>query len=282
MQHRGQPDCLIAENEDEALKTVYDRHSGSDFDAELEEGKDAIKEMMQMMLGVELEGDVDLRSPEKLFVQVSEKMQQKMAQEEQVHAARCATRKKSARTLAEEKQAQEDAQNVSKSLQDVYWKLVSTLHPDKESEPAERTRKTQLMQQANSAYEKNDLLRLLELRLAAEEIDQARINALTETRLTHYNTILSERSKELGREMAMMCGLLAMHFDIPEHALSTPDQALQSLGAQIQKMKQDILKLKEDLTTFQEIKPLKQFLKAYRLTPRSPLVEAAREMGVYI
>ncbi len=256
---------LIAENDDEALKAIYNRHSEGDFDTELEEEKDAIK-----------------GSPEHLFVQVGEKMQQKRAQEKQIQQKQCATRKKSARTLAKEKRTQEEAQRMSQSFQEVYRKLASALHPDKKPDPSERARKTQLMQQVNIAYEKKDLLRLLELQLAAEQIDQTRINTLSETRLAHYNKILSEQSRELESEVAMMGGLLAIHFDILEDTLSTPDRALDSSDAAIQRMKRDILELKADLAAFQEIKNLKQFLKAYRIAPRSPLIEAAREMGVYM
>jgi hypothetical protein len=45
-------------------------------------------------------------------------------------------------------------------------------HPDREPDPHERERKTALMQRANHAYGKNDLLKLLELQLELEHIDQ--------------------------------------------------------------------------------------------------------------
>ncbi|CCD30160.1 Putative Heat shock protein DnaJ domain protein [Candidatus Glomeribacter gigasporarum BEG34] len=273
---------LMVENENETLKAIYNRHSESDFDADLEEGKEALKEMMRRMLGVELEGEIDLRSPEQMFAQLGEKMQEKIAEEKRLQQERRDRRKKSAKTLAKEKQAQEEAQRISQSLQEVYRKLASSLHPDKELDCVERARKTALMQQVNTAYEKKDLLRLLELQLAAEQIDLARLNTLTEARLAHYNTLLNEQSKELACEVGMLRSVLAMHFDTPEEALSLPDQALAFLDAQIQKMKGDILKLKADLSAFQDMKTLKKFLKSYVIQSKSPLAETARAMGIYM
>src|SRR5260363_169051 len=164
--HAENGQCLYYVHE--TLKAIYNRHSESDFDSELEEGKEVIKEMMQAMLGVELEGEIDLRAPEQMFAQAGEKMQRKMVQEEQLQQEQQAKRQKSARTLAKEQRAKEAAQHISKSLQEVYRKLASSLHPDKELDLAERMRKTELMQQLNTAYEKKDLLHLLELQLTAE------------------------------------------------------------------------------------------------------------------
>lgn len=273
---------LMVEDDNKTLKAIYNRHSETDFDAELEEGKEAIKEMMQAILGVELDGEIDLRSPEHLFSQVGEQMQQKMEQEARSQQEPHKPRKKSAKTLAKEKRAQEEAQTLSKSIQEVYRKLASSLHPDKEPDPSERDRKTQLMQQVNTAYEKKDLLRLLELQLEAEQINQTTINTLNETRLAHYNKILSEQSKELEAEVLMMRGLLTMRLDIPEEALSTPDRLLQSLDVGIRSIKRTILGLQGDLAAFQDTRKLKQFLKSFRPASRSPLAEAAREMGVTI
>ena len=57
------------------------------------------------------------------------------------------------------------ALEASQSVRDVYRKLVSALHPDREADGAERERKTALMQRANQAYERNDLLELLDDRV---------------------------------------------------------------------------------------------------------------------
>ncbi len=262
---------LIIENNDETLKGIYNKHSDIDFDAQYEEDNDEFKRMAKEIFGIELDAEMDLSSPEDLFEQVGEKMQQKIEQEEQAqqeHLRSSKTRKKSAKTMAKEKQQQEEAKNISKSLQEVYRKLASSLHPDREQDPAERDRKTALMKQVNNAYETKDLLRLLELQLEAEQIDQATIKTMTQTRLKHYNQILSEQSKELQGEISMICYDLAMRFGIAQKALSTPIKIMRILEADIQAIKQDILKLQNDLVSFQDVKNIKNFLKPYSPAPQ--------------
>ncbi|RYZ11082.1 MAG: J domain-containing protein, partial [Comamonadaceae bacterium] len=85
-----------------------------------------------------------------------------------------AARRRSAAAARRRKQAQ---QEVSQSLRDVYRRLASVLHPDREQDPQQRERKTALMQQANQAYADDNLLALLELQLQAEQIDAAHLAA---------------------------------------------------------------------------------------------------------
>jgi hypothetical protein len=112
---------VIVKNDDEDLKRIYNRHSGSDFDAEAEEEKGAMKAMMEDISGVDLGDDIDFRSPESMMAHVGEKMLQKLEQEEQVrqeHKARGEKRKKSATALSKEAQQQAEAQNISQSIRD--------------------------------------------------------------------------------------------------------------------------------------------------------------------
>ncbi|WP_262471530.1 J domain-containing protein, partial [Clostridioides difficile] len=85
-----------------------------------------------------------------------------------------------------EAREQEEQAQISLSIREVYRKLASALHPDRETDPQERDRKTRLMQRVNEAYDKNNLLQLLELQLELDHIDQRSINHISEARLTHY------------------------------------------------------------------------------------------------
>jgi curved DNA-binding protein CbpA len=42
-------------------------------------------------------------------------------------------------------------------VREVFRKLASELHPDRETDPAEHARKTELMQRVNQAYKAGDL-----------------------------------------------------------------------------------------------------------------------------
>jgi hypothetical protein len=263
---------LIVENDSDELKKIYNKHSGCDFDTEVEAESASMKSIMEGLFGVDLGDDFDLRSPEKIMAQLDEKMHHKLTQEEQGRqhfSERPAPRKKTAKALAKEAREQEEAQNVSQSIRDVYRKLASALHPDREPDLSERNRKTALMQRVNVAYGNNDLLTLLELQLEVEQIDQSAMNTLSEDRLKYYNKILSEQADELQQEVSAVAFSFGMRFDLPPVDLSSPDAALRNLEYDIEDIQQDIAGIKDDLISFQDVKNIKAWLRAYRRTPKS-------------
>lgn len=58
------------------------------------------------------------------------------------------------------------------------------------------------MQQANQAYDRNDLLTLLTLQLDLEQIDSSHLASLPDDRLLHYNQVLKEQLAALVQEVA--------------------------------------------------------------------------------
>jgi len=68
-------------------------------------------------------------------------------------------------------QRDQAAQGGTRAVREVFRKLASELHPDRETDPAEHARKTELMQRVNQTYKAGDLLALLELQLSIEQID---------------------------------------------------------------------------------------------------------------
>jgi hypothetical protein len=262
---------LIA-NGNEDLKSIYNKYSETDFDAEADEANEAIKFMMEDMLGVELGEDVDFSSPEKMFEHVGEQMRQKQAEEEkyqQEYEERRSKRKKSAKELAKEARQQAEEQHVSQSIREVFRKLASALHPDREQDPVERTRKTALMQRVNVAYGNKDLLQLLELQLEVEQIDQTTINAISEDRLKHYNKVLAEQSSELQQEIDEVGFSFRARFNFAPSGSLSPMTAMHQLQADIKHIQDDIAMLERDLASFQNIKNLKAWLKTYRISRQS-------------
>ncbi|NML44505.1 J domain-containing protein [Ramlibacter sp. G-1-2-2] len=122
---------------------------------------------------------------------------------EQQAAAAAAQREARAaqrRAASVQKRRQQEEQAVSQSLRDVYRRLASALHPDREPDAQQRARKTALMQQANQAYADENLLALLELQLQAEQIDAAHLASVDRRRLQHYVTVLQEQLADLQAE----------------------------------------------------------------------------------
>jgi hypothetical protein len=262
---------LAAERDDADLKNIYNKHSGSDFDAEETAAMEGMKSMLEDVMGVELGDDLDMSSPEELFKRAQAHMHEQRAQYEadrQAHEERQAKRKKTAKQIAKETQQLAEEQQTSQSIRELYRKLASALHPDREPDPQERDRKTLLMQRINQAYDQKNLLLLLELQLELEHIDQAAINSITAGRLKHYNKILKEQLNELEHEIFLTEDMFKAQFGISPFARISPRTIMRNLATDILGIQHAIRELKDDLLAFQDIKKIKAWLKEMRRQPK--------------
>ena len=261
---------LVAARNDGELKAVYNKHSRSDFDSEEAASIKGMKAILEDALGVELGDDLDMSSPEDIMKRAKAQIDEMQAREDaerQAWEERRARRKKSAKQLAKEAQQQAEAQQISQSIREVYRKLASVLHPDRETDPQERDRKTALMKRANLAYDKKDLLQLLELQLELEHIDQASIGQISEERLKHYNTILKDQHIELAQEILHVEGEFKARFGIDPFVRVSPGNIMSHLKNDIRNIQFTLRDLGNDLLALNDIKKFKAWLKEMRRRP---------------
>jgi curved DNA-binding protein CbpA len=90
------------------------------------------------------------------------------------------------------------------SLRSIYRKLASVLHPDRESDPEERARKTALLQRANQSYKNGDLLALLGLQLEISMVDAAHLSALDDAQIKDYVRALKAQLADLEAEINLI------------------------------------------------------------------------------
>jgi hypothetical protein len=255
---------ILSSREDVELEAVYNKHCGFDNDVgSINEMKSELEEI----LGMELGDDFDLNSPELAAKRIQEQMDAFFAQlntEHQAQQARQSKRKKSAKQLAKEALQQAEAQEVSLSIREVYRKLVSTLHPDREPDLQERERKTALMQRVNQAYEKKNLLLLLKLQLELEQIDPSVVNNISEERLKHYNIILRDQLAELDQEVRHVENDFLDQYGLTPFMRVSPNTIMRDLTAEIANVKLTIREINKDLHSFEDIKKFKSWLKEMR------------------
>jgi hypothetical protein len=264
----GMAGDLAVERNDEELKNIYNKHSGSDLDKEAAASLNGLKSMLEDVIGIDLGDDLDMSSPEEIFKRAQAHMHEQQTQfeaERQAFAEQQAKRKKTAKQIAKESKQQAEEQQTSQSIRELYRKLASALHPDREPDPEERERKTGLMQRINQAYDKKNLLLLLELQLELEHIDQTTINNISSNRLKHYNKILKEQLNELEHEIFVTEDVFKSQFGLSPFERLTPSTLMRNLAAEIVGIQQAIRELKSDLLAFQDIKKLKAWLKGMRL-----------------
>ena len=258
---------LIGAHGDPMLKPIHDRHADTAYDRQAEVDMEGMKVMMQEMLGAEFVDDLDTSSPEEFLKHASEKFEKLRDEADaraQAREERRAKRKKTPKQLAAEARKEAAQAEISQSVREVYRKLASALHPDREPDAEERTRKTALMQRVNEAYAKRNLLQLLELQLELEHIDQKTIDGLSEERLAHYNSVLREQLGELDRELSDIGDRFRGTYGFPYGPLTIPERAMQDLDAELEHRQHMVREIEKDLHTFDDIKKTKTWLKALK------------------
>ena len=189
-------ELLATCGDDAALKDLYAKHGEVDFDTEQREAARAMKELTEELTGLDL-GDDEIHTQDDLLERMRQSMQERAAADQARAGARAARGRKN----AAQQRREAEAQQATQSVREIFRKLASALHPDRESDERQHQAKTALMQRVNQAYAANDLLALLELQLEIEQIDPSHIANAGEARLKHYNKVLSEQLANLKGEI---------------------------------------------------------------------------------
>lgn len=279
--------CTLAEDllsdgdgDDAEVEAIYRKYVGDDlFGPDDEEGDDTMaREFLESALGMSLGDDIDTSSPEAMLASLQAKMAEQAAKEEAAAEEEQANRKpskraKSSKAAAREEKQQAEQQRLQQSVREIYRKLASALHPDRETDAAERDRKTVLMQRVNVAYAANDLLGLLELQLEVEQLDQNGLDNLPEERIKQYIWILQEQVIELERDNNGLAFVMAMELGIESAVRPTPAIIEQCLRHEVDDIQCRIGDLTRDLTDFHDFRKLKAWLKTYKIPKDEPTYE---------
>lgn len=223
-------ELLNAHGEDDDLKALYDEHAEIGFDTVRQQRLADLKSRMQELTGVDLGDDADIRSGADLLDRLE---QEYRAREEaartadetgetkdfqNLHQAMAGSHRKTAAQQRKEDAAQREAEQAKLSVREVFRRLASALHPDRETDPKQRAAKTALMQQVNQAYAANDLLTLLTLQHQVEQVAGRHIAHASGPRLKHYNKVLAEQLAEVRADIAHARSGLAMEFGLESRA----------------------------------------------------------------
>jgi hypothetical protein len=242
-----------------ALQEVESRYFGMDDDT-LEDGLDLessseLNRAMAQAMGVEVDAD-GLLSTEEMIEALMRKMQADDEAAMHAHEARQAKRKKTPK----QKLVEQEQQDAHSALRSIYRKLVSALHPDRESDPAERARKTALMVRVNAANDSKDLLALLHLQLEISQIDPSSVASMADDKLRGFNRMLKAQLKDLQAEYHSLMGHVHVAFDLGYDNVS-PKAMLSAVRFQAQRLQNMVEGLKHDLQLIQDDKALKKWVK---------------------
>jgi hypothetical protein len=234
----------------EQMKALYNKHSGGDFDVDEQQRKRVLKEAIEQSFEIKLDDDFDLNSPEALVRHLQDHLEQ--------------SEKPQQASNAREQRDQDHAKQASQAMREVYRKLASALHPDREADEDERQRKTILMQRVNQAYAERNLLELLELQLEAEHLDPQTLQEMSDVRLTHYNRILSEQLEELIMEINAITFDFSRQFNVEPFARVTVANSQKHVNLALRELVLRISNMGRHIAEIQTPKGLKRWLKAER------------------
>lgn len=142
-----------------------------------------------------------------------------------------------ARRSAAQRRRDADALQALQSVRDVYRKLASALHPDREPDASKHAAKTALMQRVNQAYEARDLLALLELQLEIEQVDLGALAGAGTQRLKLYNAVFTDQLASLKAAVrdteATFCATYGLRGDLMLNPRKL-DPLIRALRAELQ------------------------------------------------
>lgn len=197
---------LRADPHDAEIRTIFDRYSSLSFQDMKQEEIESLKQDAKEYMGIDLD-DADIESEEDLVERVYEHMKDEDARQREPSAEH---RKSPGRQRADA-----SAQAAKQFLREIYRKLASAVHPDREADAARRAEKTELMQQINRAYATNDLLTLLEAQLRLELIDPDHVNKISGKQLQQFNRLLSQQLEAAKAELRSLQDAFRMDHDLP-------------------------------------------------------------------
>lgn len=246
----------LASQGDAEMAELHDRRSPQTLDdIEKESAKAAamsFQDMMEHVLGErmpDLEGVDDPEEMMRASLRHIEKLQEEdRLRREAASAARKAKRKPS----AAQEQAQAAQEHADVTLKTIFRQIASRLHPDREPDEQERLRKTALMSEANAAYDRKDLVALMNIQLQAEMVDRDHATRLSAERLAALTLLLKQQAAELERERQAAQQRWMHLLDVPFGLSLQPAMLRSWLNQEVATHNQRLTHWREDLAQVQE------------------------------
>jgi hypothetical protein len=204
---------LQANPHDVEVRAIFDRYNSMTFQETKQEEIEDLKQHAKEHMGIDLD-DADIESTDDL----AERVYEHMKNEEARQRGRSAERRKS----PGQQRVEASAQAAKQFLREIYRKLASAVHPDREADAARRAEKTELMQQINHAYATNDLLTLLEAQLRLELIDPDHVSRISGERLQQFNRLLSQQLEAAKNELRSIQDAFRMDHGLPPGRATNP------------------------------------------------------------
>ena len=190
------------------LDALYQRHRGQSVAeknrAELQDFKDVVSQEFgaEFVAGFEGESIEEFAA----YTQAGMKTREHVAQADELDTQGDLfesfefAQTKQRPTSRRKQQEQATQMDMEQSIRELFRKLISDLHPDREPDLALRERKSEWMKRANIAYKSNDILGLWTVQAEFANQSQLALEDLSEARLKGFNVSLVQQLDRLKSE----------------------------------------------------------------------------------
>lgn len=257
---------LLMAGDDAEVKALFDKHALDTYDSQQRDMLLTIKSMAEQELGIDL-GDDDFATEDELRERIR---QAEAAAADAAPEIEVEPPPVKPQVSATQKRRDLDAAEASRSLREIYRKLASALHPDRETDPVQREAKTAQMQRVNQAYANKDLLSLLQLQLDVEQIDTHHVATASDQRLKHYNKVLSEQLEELKDEVHDVATDFCMEFRLKSWPLPKPEKLAPFIERATREVKAELFVVQCNLRMLEDVAQTKRWLRGQRVRPQEP------------
>jgi hypothetical protein len=269
-----------AETPDPEVQAVYDKHAEDPFAQAKADERQALLDLIREDTGLDLGEEAAQWNDDELLARVHQKMRERAAQQADHEAAHAQAQGHSGapppsprKPSKAQARQQAEAELSAQSLREIYRKLASALHPDREPDAQKREARTALMQRVNQAYDRKDLLTLLQLQLETAQICANDIATTAPARLKLYNKALADQLADIKEELRRVEMGFRMDFDVPPDITVRPDKLVVVLEAIVGDLRHSQLTFERDLRAFKDPAATKRWIKAERERARMDAME---------
>ncbi len=242
---------------DLAMIAMHDAHSEQTFAEIQQELAGDAQAFFEKMMGESLGENQEFETVDEVLHARIEHLRQQSEARAHAKANRKARRAKSTR----QQKADQVVEDAESALRTIYRQLASALHPDRETDPSARMRKTQLMSEANTAYGRRDLLALLQLQHQANLSESKHVSRLAQEKIAALTVLLQERTLMLERELRTLEQQVISEFVLPPSMTITAAALQRHLTGVQRNLKSDIEILRGDLLRVRNDTAFKRWLK---------------------
>lgn len=249
----------LAEAGEADMVALHDRHSRESLAQLRRTAARTLRQQLEAMLDAPLQGVDDEAGTEALWHAARRQWLDERDAVREKKQARAEARKTRGSGAAAQQLAELHI-DADTRMRRLFRQLASALHPDREPDEATRAHKTALMSEANAAWERKDLVTLLQIRQRAALAPSEPASRTSDVGLEALTLLLKQQVAALERERAARQRDLALEHHLPEGVSANAVSLQTHLQAQARALEIRVNALEAALAQADDVAGLRRWL----------------------